>query len=158
MRIIESGKEVRNRVRIFNLRYVTAGIVSLAGILTKDIPGTRDRLPEPIDVMDHVGNVNISWQTGAMAGLAIGNYFANKAETENRHVDVPKTRLKMATVGLAAGLLLNSFTETRFGLSVLDIWGETTPDLVDLAYGTTAATASAAVIPTFHTEENPANF
>ena len=149
---MERINDVRTKVTLFNLRYATAAVIGFAGMLTKDIPGTRNRLPEPFDLMDHVGNVNISWQTGAIAGLAIGAYAASTADMENRPLDVPKSRLLMGVAGFAVGLVLNSFSETKFGLQVLDIWNEITPDVVDLAYGTAATTASAAAIPTFKSE------
>lgn len=53
--------------------------------------------------------------------------------------------MKMAMGGMAIGLLLNSITETKYGVKIFPIDEVTTPDTVDLAYGAIAATTGAAV-------------
>ena len=58
------------------------GSISLFFVLmiTKDIEGMRDLLPEPFDVMDHVGNVSSSIIYGLVAGLYVGRYYMMQKE------------------------------------------------------------------------------
>lgn len=144
-------ERIKTKVKHAPVKYaVLAG--SLASlVLTKDIDGVRNKIPEPLDIMDHVGNVSPSAQLGYASGLTVGILAAKRASKRFENVNMKSLRTKMALGGFVTGIVVNALVETKFGVS-LSNWQDTTPDPIDLAYGVTAATLSAGLVPNIEQE------
>jgi uncharacterized membrane protein YeaQ/YmgE (transglycosylase-associated protein family) len=100
----------------------------------------RNMFPHPVDIGNHYNNIAGSLLLGCIVGFAAQNLYRRQAEMYGPQ----QAKARMRTVGMVAGLTLgviaNAMTETRFGLSATVIFGGTTPDTWDLAYGAGAAT------------------
>ena len=97
-KIVEKTKQ---KVKHNYLRYGVVAGTALTAVLVKDIEGVRDNLPEPWDVPDHLGNVNISLQAGYISGLFAGVIYS-RYENEQGSTPVEarrKTRTIMALAG-----------------------------------------------------------
>ncbi|MCA9331356.1 hypothetical protein KC968_00270 [Candidatus Saccharibacteria bacterium] len=144
--MIQTYKKAEAKVKHSVLRYSVIATSALAAVVLKEVPGSRDRLPEPLDISDHAGNINISLQLGYASGLAAGEIYSRFVEASEPKEAARKTRAVMALAGFCVGLAANTATETKFGLSVVPgAYG--TPDATDLFYGVAASTFAAATGP-----------
>lgn len=119
--------------------YFTAACIGLSGSLIRLIPA-RNTLPEPFDVIDHIGNINCSTTVGYVAAVCVG---ATVAE----HDGATKLGVRRAMLfsGTLAGVALNTICETRLGMNLTGIGN--TADPIDFAYGVCAAAATASLVP-----------
>lgn len=139
----EMIQRAKLEINLVASRFIVASTLALASVLLKDEPGFRNSLPEPIDVFDHSGNVNISLQAGVMAGLIAGNTYSRRTGRKNGEVSTGRTRKAMALAGLVTGVVINGLAETKVGMKQID-W-ENVADPIDAAYGITSAVAGAAL-------------
>ena len=107
----------RNKVEFSPPKFLAAHTATFGTLIVRDLADARDKIPEPFDVFDHVGNCNLSLTAGVTASVITG-LIATRG-TENRF---SKSRLKkiMTVAGFATGLLLNSLSETRWGMNLID--------------------------------------
>ena len=132
----------------------TSAAVPLAHLI-KDIPGLRDKLPEPVDVVDHLSNVGYALYPGYVVGsiAAALSLFRQKRELHPRsYVDEERTKSVMLVAGLAVGALINAAVETRYGLRLFGDYpvSRSTPDVIDFAYGVATTGVAAVALPEFH--------
>ena len=111
----------------------------------------RDILPEPFDIFDHAGNMNVSMQLG-IAGAFAGAKIAEK-------FDALPSIMKRAAVGMGslAVLSANVISETRFGVSIAPdilVGRNTTPDKIDLAYGVAAGAFGVSMVDVIERQHN----
>lgn len=143
------------RVRVSPKKILgTFAAVPLAHLI-KDIPGLRDKLPEPVDVVDHLSNVGYTLYPGYVVGsiAAALSLFRQKRELGPRsYVDEERTNSVMLVAGLAAGTLINAAVETRYGLRLLENYpvGNSKPEIIDFAYGLATTAIAAVALPEFH--------
>ncbi|HMT19405.1 MAG TPA: hypothetical protein PKD20_05085 [Candidatus Saccharibacteria bacterium] len=127
----------------------SASVVPLA-LLVKDIPGARDNLPEPIDVIDHLSNAAYGVFPGYIIGNIVGKISLHRSakERKNSH-DIDRVRNSMLIGGLAMGGIINLAVETRYGLQLFGDFkvSQSTPDITDLVYGTLATGIAAYTLP-----------
>ncbi len=122
--------------------YVTLLSGAVASHLYSKLPDTRSFLPEPFDILDHIGNVTSSLTIGYYAGI-IAAYGYLKASNADEVKTIAKTRSSAIAAGFAVGLIANAIVETKTGQNFID-W-ESTPDIIDLTYGVAGATAGASI-------------
>jgi hypothetical protein len=150
----EKVHELQTKMQISMSRYLIAASPFLVISAFSEIDGTRDTIPEPFDFMDHIYNAGISVTAGFATSIGIGLYYNTRPKYKGISKNQFRTRLILGASFV--GLALNSLTETKLGLNLLESLdinlGQTTPDTIDLAYGVIAAGAAAAVIPTFTQE------
>lgn len=137
----ETVKKAREKVSFNIIKFGVLAVSFGALDYVNDIPGTRDNLPEPFDIIDHAGNMNWSIEAGYIAGLLYAAYVARKNERGTPPPDRATLKTRMALGGLAAGLVVNSLVETKFGIGILN-W-DNGPDPIDLVYGVAVATGAA---------------
>lgn len=142
--VMQYTEQIRNKVNDVSTKFylLLAGCTAL--IAAKEIPGTRDVLPEPFDVMDHAGNINGSAQFGYAAGMVAGKYYTHWTNDSEVVPSTRSVRTKMAMGGLAVGLAVNGLIESKFGMKLVH-W-ENTSDPIDFIYGVGAATAAASLL------------
>jgi hypothetical protein len=121
----------------------TVGLTALAiGAWVLDGPFMtqyRDVLPEPVDIMDHVGNIPNSMGIGITCAFG---FAALNSRIANRGGNYAVGRKTAAAAGLVIGGVVNALWETKFGQSLPTFFG--TVDELDFVYGTTAAVISSA--------------
>lgn len=121
-------------------RAVATGLLGSFLICIKSISGLRNHLPEPYDVVDHIGNVGGSLTAGLFGGLAAAVCIENTSLSRgNKNMIKLRARSAMLAGGLGVGAMLNAYTETKLGLSINPIFHDSTPDSVDFTYGVVAA-------------------
>ncbi len=141
----------------------TFAAVPLANLI-KDIPGLRDKLPEPFDVVDHMSNVGYGLYPGYIIGSIAAklSIFRQKRELikPRSYVDEERTKSAMLVAGLAVGSILNAAVETRYGLSLFGDYkvSQSTPDLIDFAYGVTATGLAAVALPELHQQTTSSQY
>ncbi len=132
----------------------TAAAVPLA-YLIKDAPGLRDKLPEPFDIIDHISNVAYGLYPGYIVGSMAARLSIIRQKRElgpKSYVDEERTKSAMLVAGLAVGTIINAAVETRYGLRLFGDYkvSQSTPDIVDFAFGVLTTGAAAVVLPEFH--------
>jgi len=107
----------------------------------------RDKVPEPFDVPDHLGNAGYSILAGGagafvgFAGYLIGCAFSGRLERTPGNL-----RRAAAVTGAVAGLVLNVLVKTRTGQNFMNTFENSTTSALDVVYGGVAGVAGAACI------------
>lgn len=144
--LIKTYEKAKTRVRHSALRMGVLYATSMSGLLLRSNPGSRDHLPEPFDLPDHIGNIDISSLLGYTSGLAAGQIYSSFEQKCEPKEAIRKTRTVMALAGFCVGLVANAATETKLGLSFVP-GTSGTPDGIDLLYGVAASTIAATAGP-----------
>lgn len=144
-------ENIKTKVKHAPYKFSAQALVVGTLAFTKDIDGVRDNVPEPFDIMDHAGNIATSAHLGYASGLSLGLLAAKRMNERFENSSIKSLRAKMALGGFVTGLVINSLVETKFGISISN-W-QNTADPLDLAYGVTAATLSAGLVPNI--EQHP---
>lgn len=131
----------------FIARWSALGAVHASILIIKDTDGTRGHIPEPFDVIDHAGNMSLSFSIGVIAALEVARRSLRQSSDTTIDYSSRPLRRKMIGSGIAVGVALNAYVETNLGLSINPIFGSSTPDMIDFAYGVGGATLGAAAMP-----------
>ncbi len=123
-----------------------AGGVGIAAAIARGVSSLRDRLPEPFDIVDHIGNLNGSVPAGAFVGWIAGEMYASGAKAQPESTLRIKTRAIMALGGLAAGVAVNLVSETKLGMSIIHMGDD--GNVTDFAYGVASSIVAASAAPT----------
>ncbi len=129
-----------------------ACLLTILGIETtvlKYIPETRGIFPEPFDFFNHVGNFDLG--TGFAAGFAMRAIAAYHRRESGQQADPPSMKARVAAGGLLAGMLINGFVETRWGVKLTG-W-ENTGDPIDFVYGAISGATGALLAPSLNPPE-----
>jgi hypothetical protein len=141
-----NSREARARVAFRPFRWLGASVLGMLPYETAAAqPGIRNAIHDTaFNLYQHAGNVAMSTSTGVLAGLVAGGlYGLHHQELEPAGAAKQHLRSRLVAVGLATGVVLNTLSETRWGMRVIHI--PNTPDVWDAVYGTVAATAGAAI-------------
>ena len=144
------SKKFRTAINGTSIRILGLAGVGAAAKITSAIPGVRGHIPEPFDIANHLGNVNVSTAAGALGGLLLGSLLsATRAGESNSENGLKRrTQAAMAAGGLAVGAAINAATETKYGISLMPEftgWQDSTPGTTDFVYGTVVAGVSGLV-------------
>lgn len=140
-----STERLITNVRHADIKYTILSFAGLGLLLAKDIDGVRNILPEPFDIFDHIGNVNLSAQIGYLAGALTGVIYTRNKNKLHQVLSERKTRGVMAVGAAATGICINGLVETKTGQSLIH-W-QNTADPIDFIYGAITATAMGALLP-----------
>ena len=108
---------------------------------TSSSEALRNVIPEPLDLIDHAGNLAPSMMVGAgvtYLSALIGSRFSN----------APRSVRRVATVlGGTAVVVANLLVETKYGLNLYStVNNHTTPDVLDIAYGVGAGVLASSLV------------
>lgn len=138
------GKVERLKLKVEHkrLRFRVMAGACLFGIgqhdLAEQFPAMnlRNKLPEPLDLPDHIGNMTvISAPLGYVVGLETGRHLADRFTSKFG------LRAVAGTAALAAGIGVAALYETKTGQR-LPFITENEPDLLDAIYGAAASGAA----------------
>ncbi len=144
--------EYTARMRLFSKprRAISYSILGALDIIsTADrFDHLRNRLPDPVDVINHAGNFNISMLVGIATSRLAGVVVTR--------LDASPRAMKAITMGAGTGVvtLLNVVAETKLGVS----FGSNTSDPIDAVYGIGAGAFGASTIDIERAERIPVAF
>jgi hypothetical protein len=124
-------------------RMLTANVMVPLLETTQTIPGINDVMAEPFDVQNHAGNMGAGVVIATVGTLA----FAVKNSTGEQALTIPaesmgRFRRYGVVAVMAAAMLVNGVTETKWGVQHLPVAGwlrGDEPDAWDTAYSTATA-------------------
>lgn len=134
---------VREASFMYNYKVLFSGLALEAG---QRFAGLGGKIPEPLDVFNHAGNM---WIGGFVAlattqGVIAANQRSGRSPDHYsvKENDFRSTRRIIVGASVGVTALVNCITETKWGVShlpVAEALNGTTPDVLDTAYSTAFA-------------------
>ena len=103
-------------------------------------PALAEHFPNAFNLFAHAGNIGISECVGLGVGYVAGKLSEYFSEDTGRSFQ-RRTRKVVVAAAFAAGLAINTITETKWGQRILP--NPNTLDSFDTVYGTAASTLAA---------------